>query len=450
MRGPRRYARRTNAENAKKEDEPGVAAAAVARRVRYLRRGIAAVALLAVAALLAAGWTYSTELLTPVESAPPVYDTAVRAVDDGTVTLARTPASARPGVWGLAWPDGYARVGRVTAADDDTVTRVLTPVQGRLRAGQHVLLDWYAYPTDPDAAFDFPVQEVPIDTELGTFPAWLAKGDGETWVIAVHGRGGNRAQHFRLIPTLHDLGFPVLAITYRNDPEAPASPDGWYGLGSTEWEEVEAAAEYALAAGARRLVLVGSSMGGAIVAAYLHSSATADAVVAAVLDAPVLDWDLALQAAAADRGLPTWLTPVTKAVVTLRTGLRWSDLDVIARADELDVPILLVHGTDDAVVPVRGSDAFARARPDLVTYERVEGAGHVESWNTAPRRYEAALRAFLVPYAGEAVRPRPRPGARWSPRRRAHRGGPAGTSRAGSRRRRSGAPCRCRRPRATC
>jgi uncharacterized protein len=43
-----------------------------------------------------------------------------------------------------------------------------------------------------------------------------------------------------------------------------------YGL--TEWRDLAAAAQYALARGARRLLLVGYSMGGAIVVSFLEHS----------------------------------------------------------------------------------------------------------------------------------------------------------------------------------
>jgi uncharacterized protein len=44
---------------------------------------------------------------------------------------------------------------------------------------------------------------------------------------------------------------------------------------------------------------------------------------------------------------------------------------------------------------VRVSERLARARPDLVTFERFDGHGHVQSWNVDRPRYERALRAFL-------------------------------------------------------
>jgi len=46
-------------------------------------------------------------------------------------------------------------------------------------------------------------------------------------------------------------------------------------------------------------------------------------------------------------------------------------------------------------VPVATSDALAEARPDIVTYVRGAGVGHVRSWNAGTASYEASVRDFL-------------------------------------------------------
>lgn len=362
--------------------------------------------------LFAGGWYYSSEILRPEPRVLADGDILVTDVGEDTVTLSRGPDSERPGVWGLHWPDGYAQVREVVDVDIDTVTRRRVDLLGDLQPGQRVRMDAHAYPPDPGDAFVFPTERVVVDSDIGPLPAdfarpevtapdeertrWRVAGPRDTWAVLVHGRGHSRSEAFRLLPTLRELGLPALVVSYRNDPDAPASPDGHYGLGSTEWQEVEAATDYALARGAEQVVLVGFSMGGTIVASYLHESDRADRVAGVVLDAPVLDWDTTLRAAAAERRIPGWLTPVARAVTTLRTGIRWNRVDQVARAEELATPILLFHGTADAAVPVETSDAFAAARPDLVTYVRVEGAGHVHSWNHDPEAYESRLREFLL------------------------------------------------------
>jgi hypothetical protein len=55
---------------------------------------------------------------------------------------------------------------------------------------------------------------------------------------------------------LRSWAFPALIPSYRNDPGAPGSPDGLYHLGDTEWADLEAAVDHALAAGATDVVEV--------------------------------------------------------------------------------------------------------------------------------------------------------------------------------------------------
>ncbi len=63
-------------------------------------------------------------------------------------------------------------------------------------------------------------------------------------------------------------------------------------------------------------------------------------------------------------------------------------------------PILLFHGTDYDTVPFGDSKRFAEELPTRVTFYPVEGAGHVQSWNVDPPRYERRLNRFLVDRAG--------------------------------------------------
>jgi dipeptidyl aminopeptidase/acylaminoacyl peptidase len=48
----------------------------------------------------------------------------------------------------------------------------------------------------------------------------------------------------------------------------------------------------------------------------------------------------------------------------------------LAHADRIDVPVLVLHGEADPVVPVGQSRRLADARPDLVELVVLEGEGH--------------------------------------------------------------------------
>lgn len=360
-----------------------------------------------------ASWYYASRLTDPpadlaVAEPEPIDLVEVVAVHDDTVVL-RGPDADRAGVWGLdqqhllpstlgddARTGGYARVGEVLdTTDDGEVTRTVEHVHPGLAPGT-ARLDGYAWPPD-GATLDPPAHEVTYASGVGPAPAWYVPGTSATWVIAVHGRAAWRHEGFRLAGTFARRGHPVLMISYRNDRDAPRSPDNRSHLGHTEWHDVEAAIDHAVAHGARDVVLVGYSMGGACVVQCLRRSDRAHRVRALVLEAPVLDWGPVVRRAALDRGLPRLvlpaLLPTAMLLARARVGIDFSAL----RSDPaaLDVPTLLVHGDADPVVPIELSDALAAARPDVVTALRVPGAGHVRAWNVAPDHVEMAVRGFL-------------------------------------------------------
>ena len=355
--------------------------------------------------LLSFGYYYAETLkdgaLKP-DREPDELDLEVAAIDEDRVTLRLTDKAEEDGDWahrgtfGLEWAGGYAQVGKILDRDDGQVVREFFPRQGTLRVGDMVRLDSFAFPGDPQQAHGIPFQEVTFPAGLGDFPAWFVDGSADTWAIFVHGRGANRRESLRMLPVFHRLGLPSLVITYRNDEEAPSSADGYYRLGETEWEELQAAAQYAADRGAERLILVGYSMGGAIVTSFLLRSSFAELVEGVILDAPMLDFEAIIDRESRDRGVPGLLTNLGKAIAGWRFDIHWGEVDYLSRADELTVPILLFHGDADDTVFVETSDTLAKIRPDIVTYVRSAGVDHVRSWNAGPAAYEATVREFVA------------------------------------------------------
>jgi hypothetical protein len=369
------------------------------------------VVLVLVLVFFAGGWFYSGEIragaLDSEAPGAPALQTEVLAVGDRSVTLARDPASPReltiPGTWGLRWAGGYGQLGAIRSLGADRVERTLTRLEGTPpRAGQRTAVEGYAWPADPALAAGRPAREVSYPSPLGPAPAWLVEGRRDTWVILVHGYNAPRTETLRALATVAGQGYPALAIDYRNDPGAPATPDGLRHWGATEWRDLEAATRYAVGRGAGSVVLTGYSMGAAVVASFLLSSPLAARVRGVVLDSPALDLGEVIDHGATDRDLPVLGTPippaltvVAKGIAGLRYDLDWGQLDYVDRAGGLAAPMLVFHQTGDPTVPVAISEALAEARPDLVTFERFGGDGHVQSWNVDRPRYERALRAFL-------------------------------------------------------
>lgn len=361
------------------------------------------------------GWYFSSVLneraLDAAErraSTDPSYDLTVTDVGNGVITL--TPMDAPPdalttdGTWGLRWKGGYAQVGDVTGADGSAVTRSFRMISGEAPTpGTPAELDVRAYP-DPASAGVTAADRV-VRGPLGDYPAWFVVAPGDVWAIVVHGNSMSRLDNARILPALHDAGYPTLTITYRNDAGAPEDPSGRLGYGLTEWRDLEAAVGSALDDGAEGVVLVGDSMGGGVIADFLIESPLSRRVRAVVLDAPMLNFSATVDDNASREPLvgpiklPASLTAVAKWIASWRFGVSWDELNYLEHADRFTVPFLVFHGEADTTVPIATSRKFAASRPDLVTLVTCPGADHIECWNLDPHAYEERMVSFLREHA---------------------------------------------------
>ena len=382
----------------------------MSRSGKILTTVFSGLVVMAAAVVFAAAWYYASAIedqALTVEHEQDPFDLRVVSIAGGRITLEATEEAAadghwrKPGVWGLESAVTYNRVGRIVEADASSVVRELITPGPLPQVGEPVRIDRDAFPVDPWLGHGIEFQEVGVPAALGTFPAWLTPGESDTWAILVHGKGAERTECLRILPLFVEKGHSTLTITYRNDEGVPASPSGYYQFGADEWEDLDAAAEYALAAGASDLILVGYSMGGAIVLSFLYHSAVADRVSAVVLDSPALDFE-ALIDHGATRQIPggeplrSALTDLAMFVAAHRFGIDYRTMDHLERVDALSVPALLFHGSEDTRVPVWLSDRLAETRPDIVRYVSFDGAIHVGSWNHDRERYEQAVRGFLT------------------------------------------------------
>jgi uncharacterized protein len=369
------------------------------RRPSPRRRALLAVGLagpVVVTAILGAtAWRYSDMILGP-DRPPTLHEQRVLAAEPGRVRLSRDRESLQAGSWALEWEGGFGQVGRVLALERDGVVREFRSVVGEPLVGGWASLRGVSRSADPLSMLGLPYETVAFDGPLGRYPAWFVPGRDSTWVVYVHGRGANRAEGLRTLGVLAARGLPGLLVTCRNDPGAPPSGDGYYHLGLTEWEDLEAAARYALAQGARDLVLSGYSMGGQIVMQFMSRSPLAAHVRAVVLESPVLDWNATLEHRGRALGVPALGTWLGKRAAGVRAGLDWGQLDRLAHIGSLAAPILLFHSLHDDRTPESVSEAFSRALPGQITLVRLRRGNHVEAWNADPARYSSVVNRWFT------------------------------------------------------
>lgn len=375
--------------------------------MKSLRHAVA----LAVPAVLAAGaaaafavFATARRVVTPVARRK---DTQILKVDTGaqTIELSRTPDTELPGRYGLFTTGtyGYVKLGAVLSADRASVRRkLLTQIEPGAQVDRDAAFSGWYY-TSP-GELHLPWESVLIGSPAGPCPAWLFPAESSTWVIQVHGRGATRSECLRAVPVFHALGLPTLVVSYRNDGEAPRSRGGRYALGASEWRDVDAAVSYALRHGAERVVLMGWSMGGALVLQTAVSSGHRDRIAALVLDSPVVDWRTVLRFQAREAGLRGPLpelamtalsSPLTARLSGAEEAISFDSLDMVARASELSAPILILHSDDDGFVPADASHALAEARPDIVAMPPFDGARHTKLWNQDQTGWTAAITDWM-------------------------------------------------------
>ena len=368
---------------------------------RVVRALTAFVAVLFVVLAIAVWWfgeSLEDGVLVPDHS-PDDFDLRVVAVDADTITLQGSPDGddwITVGIWGLEAETGYGRLGPIVSRDGETVVREFELLTGSVDTGDAGRVDSFAFPPDPTGATGRAYSVVTIDGSAGPLPTWFVPGSGDTWIIFVHGKDSERTEGLRLTSSIADLDVPMLFITYRGDPESEVGGAHRYSYGRDEWPDLGAAASHALDSGAREVIIVGYSMGGAITTRFLLEADLATCVAGLILDAPLLDLGETVSFAAGERGIPGFLTTIVKWTASWRFGVDWTDADYRRRADELVTPMLVIHGDADKRVPVATSRALAEARPDLVTLVEVPDADHVRSWNVDREAYGMAVRRFLT------------------------------------------------------
>ena len=396
--------------------------------------------LLSVFCLLAAlnfgvAWHYSgvlNYLALEVRESEVQYNLTASALGENLVKLENGPDRGKwmsPGKWGLRWDSGNGAssngassngdsgagmIGDIMESADGSLVRQFTLADGDPPRSAPAFVSGNIYPNDPYLAFGIEYEDVQYETPLGKqdalqFARHPARHpeDDDTWVVFVHGLRGSPGDGLAILPILDDLGIPALFITYRNDKNQPQDPSGVYQYGLTEWQDLHAAVEYILGQpDAKDVVLIGQSMGGGIVAKFLYDSPLASSVTGVVLDSPVMDFKALVELGARERNLPGFVTATLKWLATLRFGVDWDAMDYLKHADRLNAPILLIHGENDARVPVETSDKLSQLRPDLITYAIYPNTPHANAWNTDSTRYEQELSNFLLRVAQPLRHPR--------------------------------------------
>jgi len=221
-------------------------------------------------------------------------------------------------------------------------------------------------------------------------PAWRIAGrdpDGPI-VIMLHGFARSRYSSLQLAPFFAEYAATLILpdLPGQGESEARASE-----AGVTEHQDVIAFAAQTRD-GDRPVVLYGRSMGaGVALAAAAHEP---DAFAGVIGEGIYRTWHGPIRNRLRLRRWPR--EPMVTLAGLLFRGLvhRLSAFDRATLATRLRCPLLLLHGSDDAVCPLRDAEQITAAAPDaeLVTFP---GAMHLNLHTHDPARYRNAIAAFF-------------------------------------------------------
>jgi pimeloyl-ACP methyl ester carboxylesterase len=343
-----------------------------------------------------------------VKRGPKDYRRAELADDGRGIRIDLDGYTKAPGDFAVLDPvsGSYTKVGEVTLINEDqkyVERRIDPPGSGPERLGP--LVDW-----TPDVFFDPSAvggryEEVDIPTAYGSAPAWRFEGENtDVWVIHVHGSWTDRSIMFRDVHAFSPLGFTSLVPSFRSDPEVSPPQAESSHLGQTEWRDVESAVAYAVANGARRIILSGWSMGGTIALLTAERSAYREKIVGIVLVGPVTSWRKTIAAGAVRAGVPAigadlvmrlLQAPLFAKMIGLEEPINFNALEWVDVPNRVTVPTLVLHSNADQEVPWEISEAFQRANPRTVTLIRLPEANHTQEWNAAPHTFTNELTCWV-------------------------------------------------------
>lgn len=222
-----------------------------------------------------------------------------------------------------------------------------------------------------DAGFS-DAEEVVLDTSDGEkIIAWhVPPRDGKPVIVYFHGNGASlryRVGRFRMLTS---DGSGLLAVSYRGYGGSTGSPSEHGLIRDAKAAHAFAAARYRN----DRIVLWGESLGSAVAIAL----AVEKPVARLVLEAPFTS--------AADVGAGAY--PFIPVRLLIKDTFHSDE-----RIGKIDVPVLVVHGDADRIVPIEfGERLYAMIRAPK-SFVRLRGGSH---WNLDSFGAQEAARAFIA------------------------------------------------------
>jgi fermentation-respiration switch protein FrsA (DUF1100 family) len=229
----------------------------------------------------------------------------------------------------------------------------------------------------PPQRYGLQVEEVWITTEDGVKLSayFLPRASSSKVLLWFHGNADNIGFGLEQMKALSTLDVNILEMDYRGYGKSEGSPDeaGLYR---------DADAAYRYLAGTRRfkpenIIIYGHSLGGAVAIELASRQKCGGVIVESSFTS------------GRDMARRMFSIPLLEYVTKSR-------FNSIRKIKQVQSPVLVIHGTRDALIPFFMGQALYQAAPEPKEFFAVEGAGHNDVFLIGGERYLRQLKVFIL------------------------------------------------------
>lgn len=218
-----------------------------------------------------------------------------------------------------------------------------------------------------------------------------ARGRPVGTILFLHGNAENISTHIGSVYWLPDRQFNVFLLDYRGYGASEGKP-GFAGA-LADVEDVIAYLVARKGADSERLVLFGQSLGGALAIYSAAHTAYRPHIKALVVESALSSY----RGITREKLAGFWLTWPLQWPLSRLVSDDYSPLQAIAAVSP--VPLLIIHGDQDRIVPVHHAQRLYEAAQEPKQLWIVEGAGHIQAFASPEyrERFVTYLRQALSP-----------------------------------------------------
>jgi fermentation-respiration switch protein FrsA (DUF1100 family) len=261
-----------------------------------------------------------------------------------------------------------------------------------LNACTHVFFQPHKMIVSTPGLYGIDYQPVELKAADGTgLFAWFmpARGEAQATVLYLHGNAENISAHFANVAWMPAAGFNVLALDYRGYGGSEGRPS----LDGVQLD-IDAAIRTLLErpdVDPERIIVFGQSLGGALAIHYVAHSTYRSHIRAIIADSAFADYRLV----AKEKMAGLFITWPLQWLPDYTVDNNYSPRAAVAAVSP--IPLLLIHGERDGIVPPHHSQLLFDSAQEPKDLWSIPDSGHIQALRNAPVRKR--LTEFLLQHS---------------------------------------------------